>query len=197
MRAACSRASLCRAKFFVRWRVLPSRPGSLHTVCQRSVPLRVMLLRTDAMGKRFLLLLVMNGAARGRAEAGSAVGAADLEPGIAHLTARHGQRVRKRKPGLHDQEDIELARLECGSEVIGIGRDFDLLHSGLSDRLVEKAPRLGSLLLIAHGMTNAELVGWRPTTRRLLQGHGQRRPSAGGDPPPKSRSPARGGPPPL
>ena len=88
----------------------------------------------------------------------------------------------KRKPGLHDQEDIELARLKCGSEAIGIGRDFDLLHSGLGDRLVEKAPRLGPLLLIAHGVTDPELVGWHPATHRLLQGHGQRRPSAGDDP---------------
>src|SRR5215469_17207382 len=91
MRLACSRASLCRAKFFVRWRVLPSRPGSLHTACQRSVPLRVMLLRTDAMEKGFLLLLVMNGAARGRAEARRALWPANLEPGCALDAAPHRQ----------------------------------------------------------------------------------------------------------
>ena len=88
----------------------------------------------------------------------------------------------KRKPGLHDQEDIELARLECGSEAIGIGRDFDLLHSGLEDRLVEKAPRLGPLLLIAHGVTDPELVGWHPATHRLLQGLNHRPPSDGDHP---------------
>ena len=87
----------------------------------------------------------------------------------------------KRKPGLHDQEAIERARLECGREAIGVGRDFDLLPSGLGDRLVEKARCLGPQPWIVHGVTDTELVGWSPATRRLLQRHGQRQPLAGDD----------------